>query len=415
MLNNQKVTVMSKLLFIINWVFIGGQQVLTQLLLNALFKREVPSGKQASNNILVLKMGGLGDFLFGLPAFQLLKSEQPNSKIVLLTQVSFGGVHLDRLAKKKLLSLPWLDLVDEIFESRYVINGLSYKSMRELRRTLSNYKFDTIISMPHPGEPFFTTLKKIIFLRFLGLGACVVFGARQNYSTAFFRKFHSEWGLAVHKIQGPWRAVEEFLSEKHTITDELLMFPERKFSKIDVRQLLTEIIQDYDAYITISPGATADWKSWGFENYRDLISTLHPELKKRKICIILTGPSSDSSLGHSLELGANVFSFIGKFTITELAAIQQNAICTLGADGGAVHLAAFSGAQVISLSNGAEEPGVVTPVGPKVLEHRNLTSCTPCFGMTFCAYGHAKCLKDINVSAVMDSIIHIVDSIETQG
>ena len=132
-------------------------------------------------------------------------------------------------------------------------------------------------------------------------------------------------------------------------------------------------------------------------------------LKEKGISILIAGPSSDSVLAQQLTVLDNVVDICGRYTISELAAIHRGAICSLAVDGGAAHLAGFSGGNVISLSNGGEEPGVVTPVGANVIEHRNLTACTPCFGMDKCPLGHSSCVRDIEVDEVLKSILAFID------
>ena len=58
-----------------------------------------------------MKSGGLGDFLFGLPAFNLLKNSRQESDIDLLPYASFLSHHKKDLDKKKITGLPWLSLV----------------------------------------------------------------------------------------------------------------------------------------------------------------------------------------------------------------------------------------------------------------------------------------------------------------
>ena len=265
--------------------------------------------------------------------------------------------------------------------------------------------------MPCPGEPCFTTIKKLFFIRALGLKKCHVHGIRQNYSTSFFRKFHEQWGLAQHKIYGPWRAVEEFLSQNIEISESYLSLQLEKIS-VDSKPSAIELLQRFDIdtkhFVLISPGTISEWKNWGLENYRKLVMKLAPILKEQHIAILIAGPSTDSVLADVLKIDDNIFDICGAYTIFELAILHQESICSVAVDGGAAHLAAFSGANLVSLSNGGEEPGIVTPVGSKVVELRNLTYCTPCFGMSFCPLGHSKCIRDIKVGEVLSSIMSVV-------
>jgi ADP-heptose:LPS heptosyltransferase len=379
-----------------------------------MFFRPTQLGKcVASGKVLVVKSGGLGDFLFGVPAFNLLKNSRQEFDIDLLTYVSFFGSHSKDMAKKKVTGLPWVSLVEDLFGSVYVLDSLRVGSILELRKKLKPIQYSNVILMPCSGEPFSTTIKKLILIKVLGLRGCEVYGVEQDYSTAFFRKYHEQWGLARHKIYGPWHAVEEFLSKNIEISDSYLEVQLEKtgtghnYNAID---LLRKYDLTFDRYILISPGSIGEWKNWGLKKFKELVVKLTPLLKERNIAILIAGPLSDSVLADELKIDDNVFDICGRYSIFELAIIHKESICSVAVDGGAAHLAAFSGAHVISLSNGGEEPGIVTPVGSKVIEHRNLTDCTPCFGMTFCPLGHSKCVQEIKVNNVFKSIMSLVET-----
>jgi ADP-heptose:LPS heptosyltransferase len=398
-------------LLIVNKVLILLQNFVIESIRLILFSRKTRDLGPQKENILVVKTGGLGDFLFGVPAFKLLRNTRPEDKVVLLTQIAFGGIHLRNLRVKGLLQIPWIELVEEMFEATHIIGNLSVETIVRLRKDLKLHTFDRVILMPGPGEPFLSTLKKLLLLKLLGLGSCEVYGIRQNYSLGYLRRFHVRWSLAVHKIYGPWQAVEAFLSKKHDLTDEYLKLDSReRFSKEDASALLQRELRSIEDYVVLSPGSSAEWKSWGQTNFKSLIENLAPVLNKQNIAILLAGPLHDAVLAKNLKLAPNVFDICGRYSIPELATIHQHSLCSVAVDGGAAHLAAFSGATVISLSNGGEEPGIVTPVGANVIEHRNLTDCTPCFGMTLCPLGHSKCIIDIPVQEVFDSVMAVVAS-----
>lgn len=402
----------NRVLLIVNKTRILLQNLIISSIRRILFKPINRDNVSHGENILVFKTGGLGDFLFGVPAFNLLKKMRPKNNLILLTQIAFGGIHLRNLKEKGLLQIPWLELVENSFESTHTIGKLSIKNIVRLRKDLMPHTFNKVILMPGPGEPFTSTMKRLLLLKILGFGNCEIFGVHQNFSLAFFRRFHARWGLGVHKIYGPWRAVEDFLSKKYDLSDKYLKLNNREdFSKKEALDLLRREVSDIKDYVILSPGSPAAWKNWGEKNFKNLTEKLAPLLSDKNIEILIAGPQSDSGLAKSLELAPNVHNICGRYSITELAVIHQHSLCSVATDGGAGHLAAFSGANVISLSNGGEEPGIVTPVGTNVIEHRNLTDCTPCFFKNNkCPLGHSKCVVDIPVQDVFNSVMGFVGS-----
>ena len=163
--------------------------------------------------------------------------------------------------------------------------------------------------------------------------------------------------MTRHKIDGPWRAVEEFLSSEVKITDSYLQMDFKDPTKLtNMSSLFKKLDMAIDRYVLVSPRSIAQWKNWGIENFLTLMERLAPTLKEKGISILIAGPSSDSVLAQQLTVLDNVVDICGRYTISELAAIHRGAICSLAVDGGAAHLAGFSGGNVISLSNGGEEP-----------------------------------------------------------
>ena len=386
------------------------QRFLVRIFIIALFCPRRNKQHLARENILVLKSGGLGDFLFAIPSFNLLQKNSQNRDFALLTYNSVFGSHTANMAKKKLDGVPWLELVEHQFSTVHILDDLRLTSIRKLRREFQETAYDSVILMPCPGEPFYTTMKRLLLLRLLGLRRCDVYGIGQDYSTSFFRKYHAQWGIARHKIYGPWRAVEEFLSSDVEISDSYLQMEFGEPTKFaNISSLFKKLDMAIDRYVLVSPGSIAPWKNWGIENFLMLIERLAPTLKTKGVSILIAGPPSDSVLAQELKILDNIVDICGRYTIPELAAIHRGAICSLAVDGGAAHLAGFSGGNVISLSNGGEEPGVVTPVGANVIEHRHLTACTPCFGMDKCPLEHSSCVRDIKVDEVLKSILAFVE------
>ena len=63
-------------------------------------------------------------------------------------------------------------------------------------------------------------MKRLFLIKILGLHRCNVW--RSPGLARLFRPYHAKWGMTRHKIDGPWRAVEEFLSSEVKITDSYL-------------------------------------------------------------------------------------------------------------------------------------------------------------------------------------------------
>lgn len=394
----------------INSILLRSQQTALRAFVFFCFRSAENRVGQRQGNILVVKTGGLGDFLFAVPAIKVLKKDFPAANIILLTQIAFSGQHLKNLRGKGLQDLPWLNLTKTYFDEMIVFEGISVSQILKLRKSLKTKDISSIIYMSAPGEPFLSIIKKLLFFIAVNGSRPAVFGWKQDFSTAYFRKKHGSWGLSQHKINGPLRAVTHFLGYEVQVSDNDLKLPSPP-NKLDNSRLISfkDSLEYHSGYIVICPGSSAPWKNWGQIKYRELCEQLSPILKKKNIVLVIAGPKSDRPLAGFVADGLQARNICGEYSITELSEIFRHSLCVVTTDGGLAHLAAFSDAWLVSLSNGGEEAGVVTPVGNKVVELRNHISCAPCFGMDHCPLQHSKCVKDIEVKVVAKAVSTIIE------
>ena len=391
------ISLKSNLFYLLNRIVIFLQQNLIKLISFIFFKKKQKKNSQ-NDNVLVFRGGGLGDFLFALPAFNLLREETKNSRIFLITYVAAGGAHLENLKRKNISSPTWISLVDNLFDEIMILENISLKNILSKRKQIKLLKINKAILMGGPGEPFLSVLKKLFLLKLIGLRKINVTFTEQKFSLSFFRKFHQKWGFASHKVNGPWEAAEKYLNKKYDVKDYYYL--SKKLENLKIQK------DNYENFMVISPGSSHKWKNWGESNFQELIFLLEDFINKKNMSLVITGPESDKELGERIKSNnKKIINECGNFSIDELAYLFSKAKLVLTNDGGAAHLAALTGTKLISLSNGAEEPGIVTPIGENVIEHRNLTVCTPCFGMTHCPLNHSKCIKDISVKNVYYSIL----------
>ena len=107
----------------LNKLIVCTQRLFIRVIVLILFQQIQNIRLAEVGRVLVVKSGGLGDFLFGVPAFNLLRDRVQESDIDLLTYTSFSGDHKRDMEKKKISGLPWLNLVEHLFRRVYVLDG----------------------------------------------------------------------------------------------------------------------------------------------------------------------------------------------------------------------------------------------------------------------------------------------------
>ena len=95
--------------------------------------------------------------------------------------------------------------------------------------------------------------------------------------------------------------------------------------------------------------------------------------------------------------------------IKESFQVVREADLVVGVDTGLIHAAAIQGTATLTLF-GCTDPIIVKPFGPysEIIHHT--VECSPCLGydQSYTCTNN-KCMQEISVAAVLDSILHIFE------
>jgi lipopolysaccharide heptosyltransferase II len=130
--------------------------------------------------------------------------------------------------------------------------------------------------------------------------------------------------------------------------------------------------------IVIHLGAGTAAKRWPSRYWQDLIGWLVLRLQAQ---VVLVGTAAERIIAHEIlgvEPCERVSDWTGRLSLTELAAVLEQADLMVGADSGPAHLAAAVGTPVVTLFSGTNRAGQWRPRARqvKVLWHR--VPCSPC-------------------------------------
>ena len=362
--------------------------------------------KNGSNcNILLLRTAALGDFLFAVPAFALIREKLPNAHITLMTSISTNSY--SRISALKYVEgsnkLPWLKfVVPSLLNTAIIIESLSIGHFLTLRKEIKKIKPDLTIILPHPNDQPLGIIKKITFLKLIGVNK-KIYGS--NLVWLFFRffKINKEVDTA-HKIMGPIHAISKvpFLMD---IDKSKIYFP----LKNDESDLLwaKNFINKHNLFVkkivAIAPGSIQPHKKWPKEKYLELIKKL---INKFDIYIIIIGTPDDREVGEYIyenieeEYKNRIILIAGEISIQQSAALLKKCSLIVGNDGGSMHLGAAIGIPVVSIIPGIEKPGSVDPWDNFENSVRINVVCSPCYSYTYCPMEHKKCMVDIPIELV---------------
>jgi heptosyltransferase III len=286
-------------------------------------------GMNEIKRILILRWGGVGDFLLTLPAIYSVKRTFVNAHIAIMGNA-------DTIA---LASTP--EYGDEFLEFEWAILGGPVESTEAARfRMIRKFgEFDLILNY-HSIGPLDELLQEcgVDYLTFDD----AVFSGERRHASEHFRCF-------LRKISVPsiYSRPKVYLSQG-----------ERQFALNYLALLGIELGRD--CTVTVHPGSGDPRKRWFPDRYRKVISAI---TGRGATVLLLSGPGEDEFLKLVLEgvEPCNVF-IVRDLPIRKVAAVIERATLFLGNDSGLMHLASAVGTPIVALF-GPSDPVTWGPIG----------------------------------------------------
>jgi lipopolysaccharide heptosyltransferase II len=337
--------------------------------------KEVVSEK----NILVIKLGGLGDLILATPSLRMLRRHFPDSRISLL---------IDRKFKQLVEQCPYVD--DLVLFDRK--KDSLFKLIKELRRR----GFDLAVDLKNSDFTHWLAFLSGITLRY---GFCKGFLSR-------FLLNHCE-PLSLDSTEDPVKQQFRILQKMGVsyFYDELELWP-----SIDDYNLVDGLLKKHgvlkdDKLIGLSISASPEWptKNWPIENYYELSNML---IKRGlKVVLIGTAHSNDKLLIFGND--KVIINFIGETNLNQLVSLIKRLNILVTPDSAPMHIASATGTKLIALF-GPTDPKRHSPPRGKIDTLVRQLDCQPCYKRNCANKEQIACLKNISSKEVFDLIIERV-------
>lgn len=347
--------------------------------------------------IVILRTGSLGDTVVALPALRHIRQLEPNSRIVLLTNIpTDGGIK----AASSYQVLVGSGLVDDYAEYRpprrvadvaWLVNYFRRERPRRLYYLM-------------PQRSFTQRLRDRIFFFIAGIpeirGLAVSDRHDEPRMTQDGQSWESESVRLLRMVGGEKVGIgrEDF--------DLGLLWSERERA----REALAPL--GANRYLLVSLGTKLPVKDWGDDNWRVALAALSKELPCNGLVMIGSADEFSRCEGLAAHWAGPVINLCGKLTPRESGAVAGGALAFVGHDSGPAHLAAAAGAKVVTVFSGRSLPGVWFPFGN---EANVLYEKTPCFncGLSVCEKEAMRCIRGISPQRVVTTTLSVIASHET--
>ena len=300
-----------------------------------------PPASTGARNILVIKLGALGDIILAMEAFQAIRKHHANDSITLLTRRPFVSLTEN---------MPWFDAI-----------------------------------WPDPAPKLLEVTKWLAFRRHLRAG---------NFSRVYDLQCNDRAGF-YFRLLGPgrpeWCGVAfgcshprpDFGGENLPVTERLL----RLIGAADVPRAgpaelgwLDGDVSNYNLparYLLLVPGCAPQhpYKRWPAEQFAELVG----KLAARGLAAVAVGTAVDNDAISEIQtLAPGLINLAGRTDLGQVAALARRAVAVVGNDTGPVHVTAMVGAPTLVLMSRVTDPVRMLPRGPTVhwLKRENLADLT---------------------------------------
>jgi ADP-heptose:LPS heptosyltransferase len=281
------------------------------------------------NEILVVKLGALGDVILSMDAFNAIRAHHPDARITLLTRNPFAP-----LAEK----MPW---------------------------------FDAVLTDPNPS--LFQIGKWWRLRKMLRSGGFQrVYDLQCNDRTGFyFRLFGRDNGEWCGTAKGCSHQRHDHRRDPVPAAERLLRFLESvdvpRAGAADTSWLTGDVaaLGLPEKFVMIIPGCAPQHphKRWPAAHYAELAH----QLDKQGIATVAVGTGVDLAAIREIQaIAPAVMNLAGKTDIGQLAEVARKALGVVGNDTGPIHIAAITGAPTLVLMSGKTDPARMTPHGVDV-------------------------------------------------
>ena len=295
----------------------------------------------SSSNILIYRLGSLGDTVIALPCFHLVRKIYPCSKITLLTNQPISGKAAPAMA-----ILENSGLCDQAIS--YPVGMRNFFELAKLRQTIRQIQPQTLINLTG-GRSWLKSLRDNLFFRSCGI--------RHIIGTPLRRR-----DLCVHQQnEGEFEPESQRLASRLASLGAVNLadqrFWELGLSQEERNQALELLPSTQKHLVAVSLGTKLPVKDWGEDNWEKLLGLLSREMRDTTLLLLGSADEGERSEKISRVWDGDRINFCGKTSPRISAALLERCRLFIGHDSGPMHLAGAVGVPTLGLFSWLNPPG----------------------------------------------------------
>jgi ADP-heptose:LPS heptosyltransferase len=293
------------------------------------------------DNILVYRLGSLGDTVVALPCFHLIRRLYPGSKILLLTNEPVSGKAAPAMA-----ILENSKLCDEAVS--YPLGTRNVTELTRVRRTIRQIRPRLLVNLT-AGRGWAKTLRDYLFFRSCGIKTIVGAPWRRRDLQAKL--------MPGGYFEPEAERLAARLSTLGTINTANRQYWDLKLTREECAQAEQWLTPGSKTAIAVSVGTKLPVKDWGEENWQKLLAMLAMDLPGSTIVFLGAADETARSEKLSGTWAGPVINLCGKISPRVSAAVLERCRLFIGHDSGPMHLASAVGVPTLGLFSWFNPPG----------------------------------------------------------
>jgi ADP-heptose:LPS heptosyltransferase len=293
------------------------------------------------DNVLIYRLGSLGDTVIALPCFHLIRKVYPNSRITILTNQPISGKAAPAMA-----ILENSGLCDEAVS--YTVGTRSSRELAIVRQTIKRIQPRVLINLA-AGRGWLKSLRDYLFFRSCGIKDIIGTPWRR-------RDLHvQQTNPGVFEPESQRLAARLNSLGAINLADPSLW--DLGLTKAERRQASELLPSNHDNFIAVSVGTKLPVKDWGEDNWRKLLVLLSKEMPQANLVLLGAPDEWERSEKLSQVWTGGKVNLCGKTSPRVSAAILEHCQLFIGHDSGPMHLAAAVGTPTLGLFSWLNPPG----------------------------------------------------------
>jgi heptosyltransferase-3 len=346
-----------------------------------------------NKNILIYRIGSLGDTVVALPCFRLIARKYPNSRRTLLTNIP---VHVK--APAAIAVLGESGLIHDYLT--YSIGTRNASHLAKLWWQIRRLKIDTVIYLAPPrGEAVARRDEK--FFRLCGVKEIIGLPIG-DLASHRFDSVTKRYEPETNRLARCLSAIGDACPGDPMNWDLGLTRGETARAEVELASL------NGRSFFVLCVATKRSVSDWGLENWKSLMARLSSDSDLTDHGAVFIGATEDRSISDevAMQWPGMTLNLCGALSPRESAALIRQASFFLGLDSGPMHLAASVGTACVSIFAGNNRPGIWFPTGGshELIYHQ--TECGGC-GLDVCIVEKKKCILSITVEEVAAAVLRV--------